>query len=99
MKRYAALFVMLVAIGGCSSSSSNNTQTLQGTFEAANARRLQVRLAEPGQLENDRIMPMDPNVKVFVAGKPSTVQKLVIGQTITVTQNQTTRRVVRIEAQ
>jgi PBP1b-binding outer membrane lipoprotein LpoB len=99
MKRYAALFAFVVAIAGCSATSSSSTQTLQGTFEAANTRQLQVRMAEPGQLVSDKIMPMDPKVKVVIDGKASTLQKLVIGQTITVTRNPDTKRVVRIEAQ
>jgi hypothetical protein len=99
MKRYAALFSMMVVIAGCHGASSNNTQIIQGTFKAANTRLLQVRMAEPGDLESDKIMPMDPKVKVVIDGKASTLQKLVIGQTITVTRNPDTKRVVRIEAQ
>jgi hypothetical protein len=98
MKRYARLIVMVVALAGCHMASSNNTQTIQGTFEAANTRLLRVRMAEPGELVSDKIMPMDPKVKVVIAGKAATVQKLVIGQSITVTRNLDTKRIVLIEA-
>jgi hypothetical protein len=92
----------LLALAGChssgSSSSSNNVQTLSGTFEAGNNRILQVRMATPGTLMSDKILALDPKVEVVVNGKASTMTRLVIGQTVLVTQNVSTSRVVKIEA-
>jgi hypothetical protein len=97
LHRNLCCLACVFAIAGCNGSTAR-TETLDGRFIMATAHRVQVDLQSPGSLSIQKVLLVDPNAKITVAGKTQTLADIPANSKLHITRDLDTHRVIRIEA-